>query len=66
MSKYTITIFSDNTPGVLYRISGLFLRQKLNIESLTVSEVEQKKSIKIYNRCKYRFSTRRKDCQTTV
>ncbi|PIQ91468.1 MAG: acetolactate synthase small subunit, partial [Parcubacteria group bacterium CG11_big_fil_rev_8_21_14_0_20_39_22] len=36
---YTITIFTENTPGVLYRIADLFLRRKINIESLTVSEI---------------------------
>lgn len=37
---YTITAFTENTPGVLYRIANLFLRRKINIESLTVSEVK--------------------------
>jgi len=36
--KYTITIFADNSPGVLYRIAGLLLRKKINIESLRVEE----------------------------
>ena len=36
----TITVFSQNTPGVLYRIADLFLRRKINIESLTVSDIE--------------------------
>src|SRR3989344_1991588 len=40
--RLTITVFSQNTPGVLYRIANLFLRRKINIESLTVSEVEAK------------------------
>lgn len=39
---YTITAFTENTPGVLYRIADLFLRRKINIESLTVSEVKNK------------------------
>lgn len=39
--KYTITAFTENKPGVLYRIADLFLRRKINIESLTVSETEQ-------------------------
>ena len=39
---YTITAFTENKPGVLYRISDLFLRRKVNIESLTVSEIETK------------------------
>lgn len=38
--KYTISAFSENKPGVLYRIADLFLRRKINIESLTVSETE--------------------------
>lgn len=31
---------TENTPGVMYRIADLFLRRKINIESLTVSEVK--------------------------
>jgi len=37
----TITIFTENKPGVLYRISDLFLRRKVNIESLMVSKTEK-------------------------
>src|ERR1700733_4327073 len=39
---YTIIIFTENKPGVLYRIADLLLRRKINIESLTVSEIETK------------------------
>lgn len=39
--RYTIIAFTENTPGVLYRVSNLFLRRKINIESLTVSETEK-------------------------
>lgn len=39
--RYTITAFTENTPGVLYRIADLFLRRKINIDSLTVSETEK-------------------------
>ncbi|MCX7996404.1 MAG: acetolactate synthase small subunit [Patescibacteria group bacterium] len=39
--KFTITVFSENKPGLLYRISGLFLKRKINVESLTVSEVDK-------------------------
>lgn len=39
--KYTVIAFAHNTPGVLYRIADLFLRRKINIESLTVSETER-------------------------
>ena len=35
-----ITIYSENTPGVLYRVANLFLRRKINIESLHVSEIK--------------------------
>lgn len=40
--KHTIEVFAENTPGVLYRITGLFLKRKINIEGLTVSETENK------------------------
>ncbi len=39
--QYTIIAFTENKPGVLYRIADLFLRRKINIESLTVSETER-------------------------
>jgi len=38
---YTITTITENKPGVLYRIADLFLRRKINIESLTVSEINE-------------------------
>lgn len=38
--KYTITATTENKPGVLYRIADLFLRRQINIESLTVGEVD--------------------------
>ena len=40
-TKFTITVFSENKPGLLYRISGLLLRRKINVESMTVSEIEK-------------------------
>ncbi len=40
--NFTIIAFTENKPGVLYRIADLFLRRKVNIESLTVSEIETK------------------------
>lgn len=40
MNNITITIYCENKPGVLYRIANLFLRRKVNIESLTVSEIK--------------------------
>ncbi|MDO8497771.1 MAG: aminotransferase class I/II-fold pyridoxal phosphate-dependent enzyme [bacterium] len=40
--RYTITIQTENHPGVLYRIADLFLRRKLNIETMLVSGSEKK------------------------
>ena len=37
---YTITIFTENHPGLLSRIANIFTRRKLNIESLTISGSE--------------------------
>jgi len=39
--KFTISAFAENKPGVLYRVTDLFLRRKINIESLTASETEK-------------------------
>lgn len=39
---FTISAFTENSPGVLHRLTVLFTRRKLNIESLTVSETEKK------------------------
>ena len=36
--EFTLTIFSENSIGLLNRITIIFTRRKLNIESLTVSE----------------------------
>lgn len=40
--SFTLIIFTENKPGVLYRIADNFLRRKVNIESLTVTETEKK------------------------
>ena len=37
---YTIIVESENKPGVLYRISGIFVRRKINVESLNVYETQ--------------------------
>jgi len=34
---YTITVFSENTPGLLNQITIVFTRRQLNIETLSVS-----------------------------
>lgn len=36
---YTIIAITENTPGVLYRIADVFLRRKINIDSLQVTEI---------------------------
>ncbi len=34
---YTITVFSENTPGILNQITIVFTRRQINIETLSVS-----------------------------
>lgn len=38
---YTILAYTDNSPGVLHRLSTAFTKRKINIESLTVSETSE-------------------------
>ncbi len=38
---YTISVFTENSPGVLQRVTILFTKRKVNIESLTVSDTER-------------------------
>ncbi|MBL6447328.1 acetolactate synthase small subunit [Fulvivirga sp. 29W222] len=40
--KYTISIFTENFFGLLNRVTIIFTRRRINIESLTVSESEIK------------------------
>ena len=40
LRSFTISAFTENTPGVLQRLTILFTRRKVNIDSLTVSETE--------------------------
>ncbi len=40
MSKYVIAVLVENKPGVLMRVTSMFNRRGFNIESLTVSTVE--------------------------
>lgn len=42
MITYTICVFTSNTIGLLNRITIIFTRRRVNIESLTVSETERK------------------------
>ncbi len=41
MTTYTLSIFTTNTIGVLNRITIIFTRRRLNIDSLTVCETER-------------------------
>ena len=40
MSKFVIAVLVDNKPGVLKRVTSMFTRRGFNIDSLTVSTVE--------------------------
>lgn len=37
---YTISVYTENSVGLLNRISGIFVKRHINIESLNVSESE--------------------------
>ncbi|MDR0908097.1 MAG: acetolactate synthase small subunit [Rikenellaceae bacterium] len=36
--EYIISVFTENHPGILYRVASVFLRRKINIESFKVSD----------------------------
>ena len=38
--NYTISVFTENLPGLLHRITTVFTRRKINFESFTASESE--------------------------
>ncbi|MCS6968002.1 MAG: acetolactate synthase small subunit [Cytophagales bacterium] len=40
--RYTISIFTEDKVGLLSRITAIFTRRKINIDSLTVSETENR------------------------
>lgn len=42
MKEYKITVYTENTVGVLNRITNIFTRRKINIESLAVGETHHK------------------------
>jgi acetolactate synthase-1/3 small subunit len=42
MSKHTLSVLTENKPGVLARVAELFARRGFNIESLAVGETESK------------------------
>lgn len=39
---YTLSVFSENRIGLLNKLTALFSRRRLNIESITISETERK------------------------
>lgn len=39
-TRYTISAYSENSVGLLHRISGIFVKRHINIESLNVSKSE--------------------------
>lgn len=40
--EYLISVFTENSVGVLGRITSIFTRRKINIESLVVAETHHK------------------------
>jgi acetolactate synthase-1/3 small subunit len=40
--EYTITLYTENSIGLIGRISGIFSRRKINIESLILRLQKQK------------------------
>lgn len=45
IERHTLAVIVDNEPGILARIAGLFTARGYNIESLTVSEITDDKSV---------------------
>ena len=45
IQEHTFSVLVDNEAGVLHRVVGLFSGRGYNIESLTVSEVEEEESL---------------------
>ena len=43
--RHTLAVIVDNEPGILARIAGLFTARGYNIESLTVSEITDDRSV---------------------
>jgi acetolactate synthase-1/3 small subunit len=39
--QFTFSVFTEDKPGVLHRLSNLFSKRKINIKSLTVSHSER-------------------------
>jgi acetolactate synthase I/III small subunit len=39
---YTLTILAENKPGIIYRVAGLFLRRKINLQKFYADKTEKK------------------------
>ena len=44
MKKVVLSVFVDNTSGVLNRVAGHFIRRNYNIDNMTVSETNNTKN----------------------
>ena len=45
--KFTFSVYTENNIGILNRLSAIFLKRHISIESLTVSKSEIEKARKI-------------------
>ena len=50
IERHIISVLVDNEPGVLARVIGLFSGRGYNIESLTVAETDETRSVPHFHR----------------
>lgn len=48
MKKYHFNIIAENKPGVLYRLTNLLLKRKINIETINAYPLKDKNLSKIF------------------
>jgi acetolactate synthase-1/3 small subunit len=46
--RYTVDIVAENKPGVLYRITGLLTKRKINIERINAYAIKGKPISKVF------------------